>query len=149
MIRFEIGRAATIAEGRLHLPAGVSDAGAFVGMTQDSRVLKPGNLYCALLGDRVDGHRFVVDAADAQAAAALVSRVVDAPIAQIVVDDVVRAMGRLAGAWRDAMNVRVVAVTGSNGKTTVKTMLASIMRRCAHPGHTRQLQQRNRRAADA
>jgi len=131
MIRFEIGRAATIAEGRLHLPAGVSDDGAFVGMTQDSRVLKPGNLYCALLGDRVDGHRFVVDAADAQAAAALVSRVVDAPIAQIVVDDVVRAMGRLAGAWRDAMNVRVVAVTGSNGKTTVKTMLASIMRRCA------------------
>lgn len=137
MIRFELGRAATITGGRLHLPSGVSEDDAFVGMTQDSRALKPGNLYCALLGERVDGHRFVVDAADAQAAAALVSRVVDAPIAQIVVDDVVRAMGRLAGAWRAAMNVRVVAITGSNGKTTVKTMLASIMRRCARTLATR------------
>jgi len=128
MIRFELESAATIAEGRLHLPSGHAEAGAFVGMTQDSRALKPGNLYCALLGERVDGHRFVSDAAGAGAAAALVSDVVDAPLAQIVVDDVVQAMGRLAGAWRVSRDVRVAAITGSNGKTTVKTMLATIMR---------------------
>src|SRR6056297_1540859 len=128
MIRFELERAASIVEGRLHRPSESFEAGAFVGMTQDSRALKPGNLYCALLGERVDGHRFVSDAAGAGAAAALVSDVVDAPLAQIVVDDVVQAMGRLAGAWRASMNVRVAAITGSNGKTTVKTMLASIMR---------------------
>ncbi|MBL38764.1 MAG: UDP-N-acetylmuramoyl-tripeptide--D-alanyl-D-alanine ligase [Xanthomonadales bacterium] len=131
MIRFELERAAGIVDGELHLPSACRETGPFVGMTQDSRTLKPGNLYCALLGERVDGHRFVLDAAGAKAAAALVSRTVDAPVAQIVVDDVVKAMGRLAGAWRESMNVRVVAITGSNGKTTVKTMLASIMRRCA------------------
>lgn len=131
MIRFDLERAAGIVEGELHLPSENRDAGAFVGMTQDSRTLKPGNLYCALLGERVDGHRFVLDAAGARAAAALVSRTVEVPIAQIVVDDVVRAMGRLAGAWRESMNVCVAAITGSNGKTTVKTMLASIMRRRA------------------
>jgi len=128
MIRFELERAAKVVEGRLHVPAGLRDVGAFLGMTQDSRALKPGNLYCALLGERVDGHRFVVDAAGAGAAAALVAHTVDAPVPQLVVDDVVQAMGALAGAWRESMDVRVVAVTGSNGKTTVKTMLASIMR---------------------
>jgi len=128
MIRFELEQAAAIVDGRLHLPPGNSDGGAFVGMTQDSRALKRGNLYCALLGERVDGHRFVIDVAGSGAAAALVSRTVDAPLAQIVVEDVVQAMGRLARAWRQAMNVRVVAVTGSNGKTTVKSMLAAILR---------------------
>jgi UDP-N-acetylmuramoyl-tripeptide--D-alanyl-D-alanine ligase len=131
MIRFELERAARIVEGRLHLPSGHPEVGAFVGMTQDSRAVKPGNLYCALLGERVDGHRFVLDAAGARAAAALVAHTVEAPIAQIVVDDVVQAMGRLAGAWRESMDVRVAAITGSNGKTTVKTMLASILRRDA------------------
>jgi len=131
MIRFEFKQAAEIVAGQLHLPAERGDAGEFVGMTQDSRTLERGNLYCALPGERVDGHRFVIDAAGAWASAGLVSRVIDAPIAQIVVDDVVHAMGRLARAWRDSMNVRVAAVTGSNGKTTVKTMLASILRRCA------------------
>jgi len=131
MIRFQLQQAAGIAEGRLNLPAEASPAAAFTGMTQDSRLLKPGNLYCAMLGERVDGHRFVLEAAGAGAGAALVSRVVDAPIAQIVVDDVVQAMGRLARAWRESMNVRVAAVTGSNGKTTVKALLASIMRQGA------------------
>ena len=94
--------------------------------------LKRGNLYCALLGERVDGHRFVVDAADVNAAAALVTRTVDAPIAQIVVDDVVQAMGRPGRRLApQSMHVRVAAITGSNGKTTVKTMLAAILRRCA------------------
>ncbi len=131
MIRFELERAARIVEGRLHRPSENIEAGAFVGMTQDSRALKHGNLYCALVGERVDGHRYVLDAAGAGASAALVAHAVDAPIAQIVVDDVVRAMGALAGAWRASMNARVAAITGSNGKTTVKTMLASIMRRSA------------------
>ena len=131
MISFELQQAARIVEGRLHLPSANVEAGAFVGMTQDSRNLKPGNLYCALLGERVDGHRFVLDAADVKAAAALVTRTVDAPIAQIVVEDVVQAMGRLARAWRESVQVRVAAITGSNGKTTVKTMLAAILRKIA------------------
>jgi len=131
MMRFDLEQAATIAGGRLHAPVAGNDAGAFVGMTQDTRELKRRNLYAALTGARVDGHRFVADAADKGAAAALVSREVEAPLAQVVVDDVVQAMGALAKAWRERMPASVVAVTGSNGKTTVKTMLRAIFGRIA------------------
>ncbi|MFO7764534.1 MAG: UDP-N-acetylmuramoyl-tripeptide--D-alanyl-D-alanine ligase [Wenzhouxiangellaceae bacterium] len=131
MIRFDLDTAAGITGGRLHLPPSSGHAAAFSGLTQDTRNLRRGSLYAALVGQRVDGHRFVLDAAAKGAAAALVMRVVDAPVAQIVVEDVVKAMGALAGAWRRKLEVRLVGVTGSNGKTTVKTMLAAILRRCA------------------
>jgi len=131
MIHFDLETAANIANGTLHLPDSRRGAKAFSGLTHDTRGLKRDNLYAALRGERVDGHRFVLDAAGNGAAAALVARVIDAPIAQIVVEDVVKAMGALAGAWRRRLDVRLVGVTGSNGKTTVKTMLASILRRCA------------------
>ena len=80
---------------------------------------------------RSDGHRFVADAAAAGAGAALVRTPVDAAIPQLVVDDVVCAMGGLARAWRARLPVQVVGITGSNGKTTVKTLLASILSRTA------------------
>ena len=131
MIRFELDTAAEITGGRLHLPAAGKCAKAFAGLTRDTRNLRRGNLYAALRGQRVDGHRFVSEAAGHGAAAALVMHVVDAPIPQIVADNVVRAMGALAGAWRQTLDVRLVGVTGSNGKTTVKAMLAAILRRRA------------------
>jgi len=131
MIRFDFETAADIVDGRLYLPESGVHARSFSGMTHDTRGLKRGNLFAALRGERVDGHRFVLDAAANGAAAALVMRVIDVPIAQIVVDDVIQAMGALAGAWRRSLDVRLVGVTGSNGKTTVKTMLAAILRRCA------------------
>jgi len=131
MIRFDLQTASNITGGRLHLPESARSAQAFVGLSHDSRRLKRGNLFAALVGERVDGHRFMHDAAGRGAAGALVERQIDAPIAQIVVGDVVRAMGALAGAWRRTLDVRLVGVTGSNGKTTVKTMLAAILRRCA------------------
>lgn len=131
MIRFDLDTAAGLTGGRLHLPDSGGHARAFTGLTQDTRSLRRGNLYAALVGERVDGHRFVLDAAGKGAAAALVMRVVEAPIAQIVVEDVVEAMGALAAAWRRALDVRLVGVTGSNGKTTVKTMLATILRQSA------------------
>jgi UDP-N-acetylmuramoyl-tripeptide--D-alanyl-D-alanine ligase len=129
MIRFELDEAARITGADLRR----ADAGAaaFAGMTQDTRGLQSGNLYAALVGERVDGHRFVADAAAAGAGAALVGQPVDAAIPQLVVDDVVRAMGRLARAWRARLPVQVVGITGSNGKTTVKTLLASILSRTA------------------
>lgn len=131
MIRFDIETAAAITDGQMHLPSAGTGSEFFVGMSQDTRTLKRGNLYAAIVGARVDGHKFVIDAAGMGAAAALVSQRVDASIAQIVVEDVIQAMGALARAWRESMQVRVVGVTGSNGKTTVKTMLAAILRRSA------------------
>ena len=131
MIRFDVQQAARFVGATLHVPEGMSGDVGFTGLTRDSRQVAAGNLYAALIGERVDGHEFLADAAAAGAAAALVTRPVDAPLVQLIVADVVRAMGTLARRWRASLPVRVVAVTGSNGKTTVKTMIAAILGRVA------------------
>lgn len=99
----------------------------FQGISIDSRTVQPGNLFIALAGERVDGHDFVNQAQEMGAIAALVSRPVDSTLPQLLVEDVVLAMGKLAAAWRDQFHIPFIAVTGSNGKTTLKNMLASIM----------------------
>jgi UDP-N-acetylmuramoyl-tripeptide--D-alanyl-D-alanine ligase len=99
------------------------------GVCIDTRKIEPGDLFVAIKGERVDGHDYVAQAAAGGAAAALVTRKVDAPIAQIVVDDTELALGDLASAVRAQSNVQVVGITGSNGKTTVKTLVASILSR--------------------
>lgn len=128
MIRFDLERACSLVGGRLWLPDGGSAATEFCGFIHDSRQLKPGMLFVALVGSRVDGHDFVADAGARGAAAALVMRCNPAvPLPQIEVDDPVRAIGALAREWRQSLPVKLVGVTGSNGKTTVKTMLATIL----------------------
>lgn len=99
------------------------------GVSIDTRKLGPGDLFVAIKGERVDGHDFLAQAAASGAVAALVERKVDAPIAQVVVNDTQLALGDLASAVRAQSNVRVVGITGSNGKTTVKTLTASILSR--------------------
>jgi len=131
MIRMTLGEAARVLAGRLHAPDAGAGAVEFTGLAHDSRRVAPDNLFAALPGARVDGHEFVADALGAGAAAALVERRVDAPLAQIEVADVARAIGRLARHWRASLPVRVVGITGSNGKTTVKNMLAAILSRVA------------------
>lgn len=98
----------------------------FSGVTQDTRTLERGHLYVALSGERFDGHEFVRKAAALGAAGALVQRRVDSPLPQVQVPDTLVGLQRLAAHWRQALGVPVVAVTGSNGKTTVKQMLAAI-----------------------
>ncbi|MEM7054059.1 MAG: UDP-N-acetylmuramoyl-tripeptide--D-alanyl-D-alanine ligase [Pseudomonadota bacterium] len=127
MIEFSFNQAAQIVNGRLH--AAVNAKQRFVGMTHDSRQAGNENLYAALPGERVDGHDFVGAAAQAGASLALVQYPVEADISQLEVDDVLTAMGQLAAAWREALDVDVVGITGSNGKTTVKNMLAAIVNR--------------------
>ncbi|MGY3229353.1 UDP-N-acetylmuramoyl-tripeptide--D-alanyl-D-alanine ligase [Luteibacter sp. HA06] len=111
-------------QGRLH--------GADVevtGFSIDTRSLNAGDLFVALPGERVDAHDFVAAAAERGAVAALVTRPVDVAIPQVIVDDTQKALGDLASAVRAATRVRVVGITGSNGKTTVKTLTASILSR--------------------
>src|SRR5690625_6095220 len=115
MMRFLLSHMAAITGGRL------SGADAEVrGMIHDARQVVAGNLFCALPGTRHDGHEFVAQARAAGAAAALVAQPVDDGLPQLVVADVARAMGDIARAWRRSLNVKVIGVTGSNGKTTVK-----------------------------
>ena len=98
----------------------------FAGVTQDTRTLAKGDLYVALSGERFDGHDFVRRAATLGAAAALVERAIDCALPQVQVADSLVGLQAMAAAHRVAMATPVIAVTGSNGKTTVKQMLASI-----------------------
>lgn len=96
-------------------------------VSTDSRQLRPGDLFVALVGPRFDGHDFVAAAGRQGAGAALVSRPVAVALPQIRVADTRLALGRLGAAWRARFGGRVIALTGSNGKTTVKEMLAAIL----------------------
>jgi UDP-N-acetylmuramoyl-tripeptide--D-alanyl-D-alanine ligase len=102
------------------------------GASIDSRSLTHGELFVAVPAER-DGHDFVAAAARLGAAAALVSRPVDADIVQIVVDDTVAALGAMGGLARERLDGPVVGITGSVGKTSTKDLLASI---CALAGVT-------------
>ncbi|MBW8457424.1 MAG: UDP-N-acetylmuramoyl-tripeptide--D-alanyl-D-alanine ligase [Thiobacillus sp.] len=95
----------------------------------DSRSIQPGDLFIALRGEKFDGGTFAAQALQ-QGAAGVVLDAAQAPelAAAIRVDDTRLALGRLAAAWRRRFAIPVVAVTGSNGKTTVKEMLAAILR---------------------
>ncbi|HEX6137123.1 MAG TPA: UDP-N-acetylmuramoyl-tripeptide--D-alanyl-D-alanine ligase [Casimicrobiaceae bacterium] len=102
----------------------------FLRVTTDTRGLVPGDLFVALRGERFDGHDFVGDALGAGAAAALVERGRAAALSGnlIAVDDPLHSLGRLAAYWRTRFDIPVAVVTGSNGKTTTKEMIASIFR---------------------
>jgi len=104
----------------------------FSVVSSDSRAIRRGDLFVALKGERFDGHAFIAEAAAAGAAAALVERAAgDSKLPQILVDDTTRALGRLGNYWRRQFKSPLVALTGSNGKTTVKEMLAAILRAVA------------------
>jgi UDP-N-acetylmuramoyl-tripeptide--D-alanyl-D-alanine ligase len=99
------------------------------GVAIDTRKLKSGDLFVAIRGERVDGHDYLAEAAARGAVAALVTRKVDSELPQVLVDDAGLALGDLASAVRAQRDTRVVGITGSNGKTTVKTLVASILSR--------------------
>jgi UDP-N-acetylmuramoyl-tripeptide--D-alanyl-D-alanine ligase len=99
------------------------------GVEIDSRKIKPGDLFVAFKGERVDGHDYLADAKARGAAAALVEHRVESDLPQVQVENVELALGDLASAVRAQRNARVIGITGSNGKTTVKTLTASILSR--------------------
>jgi len=92
----------------------------------DSRLAGEGDLFVALPGKQRDGHAFLADALGKGACGAIVSRKVEGGNL-VVVSDTLAALQRLAGAWRDRLNGPIIAVTGSNGKTTTKDLLAHII----------------------
>ena len=107
---------------------------SFTEVGSDSRAIRPGQLFVALRGERFDGHAFLAEVAQSGAAAALVDRAFAdaegavAPLPLVVADDTRLALGRLAAHWRSKFTLPLVGITGSNGKTTVKEMCASILR---------------------
>lgn len=109
----------------------------FHAVSTDSRSIQAGDLFVALHGENFDGSQFVGVAAQGGAVAALVNsdRATkfdnEAGIPVLLVEDTRLALGKLAAYWRTRFTIPVVGVTGSNGKTTVKEMLASILREAA------------------
>ncbi len=101
----------------------------FDGVSTDSRQVQSGNLFIALNGENFDAHRFLEDVADKGASAVLVERFPENyPLPALVVENTRLAMGDIARHWRKQFRIPVVGVTGSNGKTTVKEMIASVFR---------------------
>ena len=95
----------------------------------DTRTLQPGDLFVALRGERFDGNDLIADAMARGAAAVLAHHGrIPAGVSGIEVDDTRLALGQLAHGWRQHFELPLVAVTGSNGKTTVTQMIASILR---------------------
>ena len=99
----------------------------FCRVHSDTRSLREGDLFVALRGERFDANDFLAQAAEAGAVAALCERELEG-LSAIVVPDAKAALGALATAWRHHCHLPLIAVTGSNGKTTVTQMIASILR---------------------
>ncbi|MGE5522610.1 MAG: UDP-N-acetylmuramoyl-tripeptide--D-alanyl-D-alanine ligase [Rhodospirillaceae bacterium] len=131
----------TLAEAARALAAQLDGTdGPFDGVSTDTRTIRRGQLFVALHGERFDGHRFLADAAAAGAAGAIVARerllaAADrsawASLPLIIVSDTRIALGKLAAHWRGRHEVPLIALTGSSGKTTVKEMLACVLRAAA------------------
>ncbi len=100
---------------------------AFSHVGTDTRVLQQGDLFVALIGENFDGHHYLQQAQEAGAIAAMVSRQAQSGMPLLKVKDTRLGLGQLASVWRQRFTLPLAAVTGSNGKTTVKEMIASIM----------------------
>lgn len=126
MIALRLSEVARIVGGELH-DAGPDDP-AVSGAAADSRLIQPGQLYVAIVGERVDGHKFAAEVMAAGACGVLGERPTGQPT--IVVPDPVEALGRLARAVLDRLpDLDVVAVTGSSGKTSTKDLIAQVVAR--------------------
>ena len=97
------------------------------GITLDAREAKPGDIFVAIQGERVDGHQFLNQAEEVGCSAALVStRESSSSLSQIEVEDTSHFLGKIAQEWRTQFSLPVIGITGSNGKTTTKDLLTHI-----------------------
>lgn len=117
--------AARAAGGRV---AGCGQDAPLSGGVIDSREAGPGLMFCALPGERADGHEYMRSALEKGAACCLATHVPEGVTGPVVlVDDVRSAMAKIAGACRDKLDIPVVGITGSSGKTTAKEMCAAVL----------------------
>lgn len=125
MIAWQLSQVAAAVGGQL-----LGSDCRIAGVSTDTRAVASGQLFIALRGERFDAHDFLEPALAAGAAALLVADAgrVPAGASAVVVDDTRLALGRLAAAWRRQFSLPVIAVTGSNGKTTTKEMIAAILK---------------------
>ena len=127
MKRTPLSLVAHWAGGELH-----GDDIAIDTVSNDTRSLQPGSLYVALRGERFDGHDFVAQALERGASALLVDHELNVESPQIVVADTRLALAKIAAGLQQGRSGKVVAITGSNGKTSVKTLVVAILQRAGN-----------------
>ena len=101
------------------------------GITTDSRDCEPGDLYIALLGERFNGHHYLSEVDAINASAVLISEPStnqELKVQQIIVEDTRKTLGMIASKWRDNFDLPVIAITGSNGKTSTKELLYHVLK---------------------
>ncbi len=127
-----------VSSGRLIAADPGDHAVVLTGVSTDTRAVRPGELFVALRGERYDAHEFVDQALAAGAAALMIERWTEGCRAPAIeVADSRRGLGEIAAGWRRRFRLPLIAVTGSNGKTTVKEMIASVL--AGHVGEDRRL----------
>lgn len=122
MLTLQLTDLVTLTQGRL-----VGEDLSFSSVSTDTRTLKPGDLFIALTGPNFNGNRFAMRAMSLGACAVVVDHELPDQIPQVIVNNTLEALQQLSQAWRMRSGAMVVGVTGSNGKTTVKEMIASVL----------------------
>jgi UDP-N-acetylmuramoyl-tripeptide--D-alanyl-D-alanine ligase len=122
MIESNLTHAAQVMHGKLH---GANKS--FCGVSTDTRTIGNGQLFFALQGPNFDGNTFVEHAEKAAAVGAVTNNIIDTGLSLITVGDTRVALGELARDWRASMPAKIIGITGSNGKTTLKEMIASCL----------------------
>lgn len=97
------------------------------GLSTDTRNIRPGDIFIALVGKNFDGHDYINIAVEKGAVCVVVSQKIDINISSILVEDTLKALKLIAKGYKNKLNIEAVAVTGSAGKTTTKEMIASVL----------------------
>ena len=107
------------------------------GISTDTRNLHFGDLFIALEGEKFDGHKFIDETVEQIVSGVFIHKEVMTQLPSILVEDTLAGMSRWANAWRRKVNPKLVAITGSNGKTTVKQMISNILSRVGNTCSTK------------
>lgn len=107
---------------------GIKISHPITGVSNDSREIKKGDLYIAMIGQKIDGHKFIKEVVNKGAAAALVNYEINGvELKQICVLDTIAFLSRIANIWRKNYDIPIIAITGSNGKTSTKDLLTHVL----------------------